>query len=158
MLERLMAAHEKWPDHVIAHRAHQITFNENGELNKYNMWPQEISDKKGLNIFPTSGGGTLYKKEFFHPDICNVELIMKLCPKADDIWNYFMGLLNNTENVVLPYKGYIYLPLDVFYQSFHKGSNLSNINCNENMNDVQIKNIMDYYRLCVDNGMIKKVD
>lgn len=158
MLARLMAAHEKWPNHVIAHRAHQITFNDNGELNEYNMWPQEISNKKGLNIFPTSGGGTLYKKEFFHPDVCKVELIMRLCPKADDIWNYFMGALNNTENVVLPYNGYIYLPLDVFYQTLHKGSSLSDINCSENFNDVQIKAIMSYYGLRVRNCKFERVE
>ncbi len=156
MLRRLMDAHEKWPNHVIAHRAHQVVYNEKGEIEEYNKWPQEISNMAGKNIFPTSGGGTLYKKDFFYPDMCNVELIKNLCPNADDIWNYFMCLLNDTENVVLPYNGFIYFPLDVFYQTFHKSSNLSKINCGENMNDVQIKGIMDYYHLHVCNNAIVK--
>lgn len=158
MLEKLMLAHEKWPHHIIAHRAHQILFDENGNIKKYNEWIQEISDRHGKNVFPTSGGGTLYKKEFFHPDVCNEELIMKLCPNADDIWNYFMSALNKTENTVLPYSGYIYIPLDVFYQTLHKGSNLTNINYNENMNDVQIASIMEYYKLIVKNGGFERLE
>lgn len=154
MLQKLMEAHEKWPDKVIAHRAHQITYTDKGELDKYNKWPQEISNMEGHHVFPTSGGGTLYKKEFFHQDMCNVALIRQLCPNADDIWNYFMCLLNNTDNIVLPYKGFIYLPLDVFYQSFHKGSNLSKINCGEDMNDIQIDNIIKYYHLSIEHGKI----
>ena len=156
MLQRLMEAHVKWPNKVIAHRAHQIAYTDRGELDKYNKWPQEISNMEGNNVFPTSGGGTLYKKEFFHQDMCNVALIRQLCPNADDIWNYFMCILNNTENIVLPYKGFIYLPLDVFYQSFHKGSNLSSINCDEDMNDVQINNLIKFYHLGVKNGRIEK--
>lgn len=156
MLQRLMEAHEKSPNKVIAHRAHQITYKDNGEMDKYNKWPQEISNMEGVNVFPTSGGGTLYKKEFFHSDMCNVELIKNLCPNADDIWNYFMSFLNNTDNLVLPYNGFIYLPLDVFYQSFHKDSNLSNINCDENMNDNQINNIIEYYHLHINKGKIEK--
>ena len=66
--------------------------------------------------------------------MCDIELIRKLCPNADDIWNFFMCLLNNTENIVLPYNGFIYFPLDVFYQSLHKGSNLSSVNCDKNIN------------------------
>lgn len=151
MLKRLMSEHEKWPNKVIAHRAHKITFNSDGNLNSYNEWLQEISRDNGKSIFPTSGGGTLYKKEFFHSDVCNEKLIMELAPKADDLWNYFMSLLKNTENVVLPYKGFIYIPLDVFYQLFHKNSNLTSTNYNENFNDVQIKRIMNYYQLTSNN-------
>ena len=151
MIKRLMIEHEKCPSKVIAHRAHKITFSSDGTLNNYNEWLEEISDDNGKSVFPTSGGGTLYKKEFFHSDVCNEKLIMELAPKADDLWNYFMSLLKNTENIVLPYRGYIYIPMDVFYQLFHKNSNLTSINCNENFNDVQIKRIMNYYHLTSNN-------
>lgn len=151
MLKRLMSEHEKCPSKVIAHRAHKITFNSDGNLNSYKEWLQEISNDNGKSVFPTSGGGTLYKREFFHSDVCDEKLIMELAPKADDLWNYFMSLLKNTENMVLPYRGYIYIPLDAFYQLFHKNSNLTNINYNENFNDVQIKRIMNYYHLTSNN-------
>lgn len=146
MVERLVTAYNQDPTKIYAHRAHQIKFNENG-IETYNAWYEEVSDKVGISIFPTSGGGTLYKKELLYKDICKEELFMKLCPIADDVWNYFMGNLNHTKNVVLPYRGYIYLPLDVFYQRLHKGSNLAYSNYNECMNDVQIKAVMEYYKL-----------
>ena len=151
MIKRLMKKQKKYPSKVIAHRAHKITFSSDGILNNYNEWLQEISDDNGKSVFPTSGGGTLYKREFFHSDVCNEKLIMELAPKADDLWNYFMSLLKNTENIVLPYRGYIYIPLDVFYPLFHKNSNLTSINYNENFNDVQIKRIMNYYHLTSNN-------
>lgn len=147
MVERLVVAYEENPTNIYAHRAHLITFDSKGKLNSYNNWPEEISNVQGKQVFPTSGGGTLYTKELLYKDMCNEDLFSQLAPKADDVWNYFMGLLQHTPNVVLPYKGYIYLPLDVFYQFFHRSSNLAYSNYNECMNDVQIKAIMDYYHL-----------
>lgn len=147
MVERLVAAYTKDPTKIYAHRAHLVSFDNLGSLQSYNFWPEEISDRKGKQVFPTSGGGTLYTKKLLYKDMCNEKLFTLLAPKADDVWNYFMGLLQHTENVVLPYKGYIYLPLDVFYQFFHRSSNLAYENYNECMNDVQIKAIMDYYNL-----------
>ena len=146
MVERLVKAFKADPTKIYAHRAHQITFT-NGYVDSYNNWPEEISDKVGVSVFPTSGGGTLYKKNLLHADICNETLFMKLSPKADDVWHFFMGNLEKTQNVVLPYKGYIYLPLDVFYQALHKGSNLASSNFNECMNDKQIQAIMEHYNI-----------
>lgn len=155
MVERLVNAYKADPTKIYAHRAHQITFNQQGSLDCYNNWPEEISGVSGKYVFPTSGGGTLYTKALLYKDMCNSELFSKLSPMADDVWNYFMGFLQGTENVVLPYKGYIYLPLDVFYQATHRGSNLSSSNCKMNLNDVQIYNIMDYYGIkSVDGGFV----
>lgn len=151
MLQRLMDVHKQWPNKVIAHRAHRITFDDFGKLRNYSEWLQEISGCSGKSVFPTSGGGTLYRREFFHHDVCNEHIFMELAPKADDVWNYFMGLLNNTDNVVLAHNGYIYIPLDVFFQFFHKNSNLSSSNYNNNYNDVQIGNIMQHYNLTSKN-------
>lgn len=147
MVERLVLAYKNDPTKVYAHRAHWISFNGDGSLQSYNNWLEEISADEGFRVFPTSGGGTLYTRNLLYKDMCNSELFMKLSPNADDVWNYFMGFLQNTRNVVLPYKGYIYVPLDVFYQIFHKGSNLSGSNEGQSMNDAQIKSIMDYYKI-----------
>ena len=143
MLERLVNAYHQDPTKIYAHRAHLISFTE-GNMDSYNNWLEEISDKQGASVFPTSGGGTLYKKDLLYEDMCNEDLFLKLSPKADDVWNYFMGNLKHTKNVVLPYKGYIYLPLDVFFQTLHR-DNLAFGNYNECMNDVQIKAIMKHY-------------
>ena len=146
MVERLVNAYKKDPTKIYAHRAHKMTFS-NGKLDKYDLWPEEVSDMEGKDIFPTSGGGTIYSRDLLYSDVCNEELFNKLSPKADDVWNYFMGYLKGTKNVVLPHKGYIYIPLDVFYQALHKGSNLASSNCGESMNDKQIRAVMTYYHI-----------
>lgn len=148
MVGRLVDSFKSDPTKIYAHRAHQVTFTD-GNIDSYNSWPEEISNQRGRTVFPTSGGGTLYKKELLHVDMCNEELFMRLSPMADDVWNFFMGYMKQTINVVLPHNGYIYIPLDVFYQAIHKGSNLSYGNCHECMNDVQIKAIMEHYHLSV---------
>ena len=77
---------------------------------------------------------------------------MKLAPMADDVWFYFMEILKGTQRVILSFeKKYAYIPLDVFYQYLHKTSNLSNFNCKESQNDLQIQNIMNYYKLHIED-------
>lgn len=147
MIERLVNAYEKDPSHIYAHRAHNITFTEEGKLKSYNDWMQEVSNQTSRRIFPTSGGGSLYSKNLLYKDVCKEDLFMKLAPNADDVWFYFMELLKGTTCSVLPNKGYIYIPLDAFYQHFHRNSNLYSYNCLESQNDTQIRKVMEYYKL-----------
>lgn len=147
MVERLVAAYQKDSAHIYTHRAHRITFTNDGIVEPYNDWEMEIFGVGGRSIFPTGGGGCLYKRSLLYPDICDEELFMRLAPKADDVWFYFMELMQGTECVVLPDEGYVYILLDVFYQHFHKEASLSATNCKESQNDVQIRNVMKYYNL-----------
>lgn len=156
MVERLVKAYEDDSRFIYSHRAHEIKFAPNGDLLPYNSWEEEISGFSGRFVFPTSGGGCLYKRQLLYKDICNKELFMNLAPKADDVWFYFMEVMQNTSCKVLPYKGYIYIPLDAFYQHFHQGSSLASTNCNELQNDVQIKAVMEYYGLMAKDLKIEK--
>ena len=146
MVERLMLAYEQDPTRIYTHRAHQVSFDRLGHLLPYNDWKEEISATSS-RVFPTGGGGCLYSLQLLHEDISKEDLYMSLAPKADDVWFYFMELLKGTSRYALPYKGFIYIPLDVFYQFLHKYSNLSNTNCKESQNDVQIRNVMNHYGL-----------
>lgn len=131
MVERLVAEYEKDPSHVYTHRAHRVSFDNDGILKPYNDWEMEISGVGGHLVFPTGVGGCLYKRSLLHKDICREDLFMRLAPKADDVWFYFMEVLRGTECVVLPDKGYVYIPLDIFYQHFHKEASLSATNCKD---------------------------
>lgn len=146
MVERLVKAYEKNPTRIYTHRAHLVSFNSQGKLLPYNDWKKEIS-ATSIRVFPTGDGGCLYSPHLLHEDISKEDLFMSLAPKADDVWFYFMELLKGTPRCALPYKGYIFIPLDVFYQFLHKDSNLSNTNCKESQNDVQIRNVMNHYGL-----------
>lgn len=147
VVERLVRAYLHDPRHVYAHRVHRLCFSSRGHLLPYNEWEEEVSNISGTDLLPTGVGGCLYKYSMFHEDICRVDLFMQLAPKADDVWFYFMSLLKGTKRIALPDNGSIYIPLDVFYQFFHKDSSLSNINCKESQNDSQIREVMNYYHL-----------
>lgn len=146
LLLRIMDAHLKYPDTVITHRAHRVGYTDDG-IAKYDTWEQCISDKSGNDVFPTGGAGCLYKREWLHQDVAREDIFMKICPLADDVWFFFMELLKGTERRVLKRNKYVYIPLDDFYQYFHQHSSLASVNEQENMNDKQIKNVMDYYGL-----------
>lgn len=147
MVERLVKEYQKDSSCIYTHRAHKISFSACGDLLPYNEWKEEISDEVGRTVFPTGGAGCLYTRSMLYKDICKRDLFMQLAPKADDVWFYFMEVLQKTNCKVLPYRGYIYFPLDAFYQHFHRGSSLASSNCNDLQNDVQMKAIMDYYGL-----------
>lgn len=148
MLERLMIEYQKDPTRIYAHRAHKLKFSKSFELLPYNEWDMQIFEESGSLIFPAGVGGCLYKRSLLYKDVCCEDLFLSLSPKADDIWFYFMGLLEHTPRCVLPSKDYyLYISLDGFYQYFHSGSNLSKSNCHEYQNDLQIYNIMKYYKL-----------
>lgn len=147
MLERLMKEYEKDPTRIYTHRAHRLKFSEKVELLPYNDWENQISGVAGNLVFPTGVAGCLYKRSLLYKDICREDLFMKLAPKADDVWFFFMEVLQRTPRYVLPYRGYIYIPLDGFYQYFHKDASLAASNCKESQNDIQIRNVMEYYSI-----------
>lgn len=146
MIEKLIKEYKKDTTKIYAHIAHKITFNKT-KLNCYNNWDMDIKKTSGYCVFPTSGGGCLYKRCLLYKDILQKELFMSLSPNADDVWFYFMAYLNGTKCTVINNKHKIYIPLDFFYQFFHENSSLSSSNCGHSQNDVQIKNVMDYYEI-----------
>lgn len=151
MVERLIEAHRQHPGCIITHRAHRPHVVGN-KFTDYNTWDDSISDEDCGFVFPTGGAGCLYKKEYLYEDTCRKDLFMKLTPLADDVWFYFMGVLNGTKQIVLKRKGFVYIGMDNFYQYFHNHSSLASVNCHENQNDVQIRNTMEYYFLEIRDG------
>lgn len=155
MVERLVEAHKQNLGCVITHRAHRPHV-EGNQFTDYNTWDDSISNETQGMVFPTGGAGCLYKKEYLYEDICRKDLFTKLTPLADDVWFYFMGVLKGTKQIVLKRKGFVYIAMDNFYQYFHSHSSLASINCHENQNDVQIRNVMKHYSLEIKDGKLVK--
>ena len=147
VVKLLIEAYRQDPSRIYTHRAHQILLSETGQLKPYNDWIMNISGSIGRSVFPTGVGGCLYKRSLLYSDICKENLFMKLSPKADDVWFYFMEVLQHTQCAVLPYRGIMFIPLDALYQYFHANSSLSASNCKDSQNDVQIRNVMAHYHL-----------
>jgi hypothetical protein len=98
-LEEMVYAHKK-TNGITTQRAHIVQYNDVGEISPYSVWmkktPKEkICELNSPNVFPTSGGGVLYPPNCFNDSILDIDLAMRLCPIADDIWYYFMHNINN---------------------------------------------------------------
>lgn len=144
-IERLICAYKADPNHIYTHRAHRPLFDINNHLKPYNNWEMDIHGTDKSPVFATTGGGCLMKRSFLHKDATREDLFTSLCPTADDVWFYFMSVMQGTKTIVLPYRSNTIIPLDNFFQLTHKNSNLSSKNCKESQNDTQINNMMRYY-------------
>lgn len=123
---------------------------ENGIPSHYAEWKHVLSMEKSLLMFPIGYGGTFYPVGSLNEIVFKEDLFMKLCPLADDIWFWFCGLLNNTNKIYLK-KRALDMSFDALYQYFHKGSALTHTNRFEHANDMQFKDLFEYYNVIIDN-------
>lgn len=146
-LEEIWNCHLRYPTDKITHIAHRMVFDTNNILQNYNFWEKAVSKTEGC-LFPTGGGGTLYLPGENYEDICKSEIFMKLCPKADDVWFFFMGFLKQ-EKVRLVSKPHNKLKYVDIYKEYGLNGrySLQSENVGENLNDQQIRNVMNYYKI-----------
>lgn len=142
---RLLVEHRLYPQDIVCLHAARVSAK-NGIPCDYKSWPDLNVECNGSMIFPIGEGGVLYPPKSLHVDLTNQELFMRYCPKADDIWFWICGLRNNTNKRFIKKEGKN-LFLDGLYQYFHKGSALTQDNRFENSNDVQFKEVFDYYNI-----------
>ncbi|MCF0124661.1 MAG: glycosyltransferase family 2 protein [Clostridia bacterium] len=144
-LEELWKCHLKFPADKITHIAHRLKFDEKGNLLNYRDWGKAVSDPSG-NLFPTGVGGTLYPPPPVFPDLCKSELFMNLCPKADDVWFFFMGFLAKQIVRLVPNPQNKLKYVDIYKEYGLNGKySLQSENVGENLNDQQIRNVMNHY-------------
>ncbi len=145
MIEDLYIIHLKHPDAIVCRNSLNPIIK-NKKLLPYRQW-DNLQNKSfnGAYIFPQGFGGVLYPPNALHKDVINKDLFMKLCPYADDVWFWIMGLLNHTEKINI--RNASLYGFDAFYQKMHKGAALADINVDENMNDFQIEKVLSYYKI-----------
>ncbi len=101
-LAGLVATAKKYPGHVIATRSHMAHRDEAGMLAPYATWELAASQTQnrddGRVLFPTGVGGILYPPSCFADEVLNQELFMKLCPRGDDIWFFWMARKAGTQH------------------------------------------------------------
>jgi hypothetical protein len=76
---------------IVCHRAHSITYDIAGQIQPYSKWDQAVRDDTQM-LFPTGVGGVLYSPTSLAPEVIEESQFMKLCPNADDVWLFWMGL------------------------------------------------------------------
>jgi hypothetical protein len=85
---KLMIAHHLSPGNIIASRVHKIIHTPEGKISAYINWQKNysLSDGPSVDLFATSGAGTLYKAEFFHSDVTDEKTYKELAFHTDDLW------------------------------------------------------------------------
>lgn len=142
LIENLYNTYKIFPNAICCNWSHQIVFDENKKLKKYDEW----HDGNGIltiprfDTIPIGYAGVLYPPNCLDNNIFNIEDIFELAPLADDIWLKAMSLKKNvkvvrTQQVQVPFFGVIGT----------QKVGLFKINCSENENDKQINNINDKY-------------
>lgn len=146
-LEKLYGEHLKAPETVIGHRLHHIRLDNMGSPLPYKLWKKNTTQiKPSYRNFLTGCGGVLYPPHSLYKDVCDVHLIRKLAPYADDIWFWAMSLLNNVK--IKTFKGRYRKVLLVNPEREMRQTEeltLTKLNIAGSGNDKQMADVVAYY-------------
>ena len=138
MIEKMMSARDKHKNSIICRYACIIP-DYKKEVPSYSLWPEEIAEESdNIHLFFGSGGGTLIKKDLFAKYLLDIELAIKLTPIADDLWLNAMANLIGTDKFKI--KCGLLLPIIK-----NQNDRLCHENINNGQNDVQIRNLENYF-------------
>jgi hypothetical protein len=139
---KLMIQHNLTPHCVIASRVHKVKYDKNGKFEPYEKWTKNFDSASGsdLDLFPTSGAGTLYKKAFFHSDVLNETDYKELSFHTDDLWWYIQSRRINTKTKKLP--GFSFL-------DFIEGTQVDGLwqTGNQERNDQNLTKLTNKYKI-----------
>ena len=139
---KLMIAHHLSPGTIIASRVHKIIHTPEGKISAYVNWQKNysLSDGPSMDLFATSGAGTLYKAEFFHSDVTDEKAYKELAFHTDDLWWFIQSKRIGTKTKRLPSQSILN------YVGGTQETGLWN-NGNKERNDLNLKALIEKYSL-----------
>ena len=139
---KIMIVHHLSPGTIIASRVHKITHTPEGEVSAYSKWQKNYSLSTGpsMDLFATSGAGTLYKADFFHVDVTDEKTYSELAFYTDDLWWFIQSKRVGTKTKRLPGQSVLN------YIDGTQEIGLWN-NGNKERNDVNLRALMKRYSL-----------
>ena len=97
-LEEIACAWSGSTHEIVCHRANGIALDSDGRPRPYSDWPKGIASAgRSVGVLPTGVGGVMYPPQSLSPRVFDSATFMKLCPRADDIWLYWMARLAGSE-------------------------------------------------------------
>lgn len=98
--QSLYTEHLKNPNTIIANQTRFIRYDAQGNLLPYKQWVYtEESPFNQRAVIPIGAGGVLYPPHTLSEKTTDVDLFLKLAPKADDLWFKAMSLLKGTLSI-----------------------------------------------------------
>lgn len=150
-VREFIMAHQQYPQAIISGYAKDPVTDSNHQLAAYYDWPEyhHVSadfQYDSQKLFPLGWAGVLYPCHIFDHEVMNEEVFMTLCPKADDIWLYIMGLRCHAEKRMLTNSHVAYYLTDLLRQYFTK-DRLTATNRLEGENDTQLQALLEHYEI-----------
>lgn len=146
MLESLLQGHADFPKDVITNCSRQILIDSNGDIETYENW-RHINDSdvstgycKYDLLIPMGVGGVLYPRNTLYKDVLNFELAKKLSYLADDLWLFAQTVLAGRKVIKTAFNYRQNIPIYI-----KDNVRLTDENVGQNMNNIQIFQIREYY-------------
>lgn len=150
LIEYLYKTYLAYPEDVIFNYGNKISFKEDKVLLEYDDWSYVGNDGISSDFYFGIGvGGILYPPSTFNDEVFDYDKIKALAPYADDIWFKMMAAKNGKK-----YR-HSWQPIckpETFLKKFltledNQKESLGEINVIEKKNDIQMKQVIDYYNL-----------
>lgn len=143
LIEHLLKSSKQNPRTICCFRGHYITFDEKTrKVKPYNSWSRNKKNIPSYTLCPTGCGGVLYPVNSLDKEVFNKNSIKNLCLNADDLWLKIMALKNGTKSIKVTEKSF-----DFFDIISTQKIKLTENNVLNNHNDIQLKNILDTYKI-----------
>ena len=142
---QLVLEHHLYPDAIIASRTHRVTYAPDGSIEPFSAWEKGADALSGpsLDLFATSGAGTLFPAGALHPEALDEARYTELAFHTDDLWWYFQARRNGTAVRRLPgYRALEFIPETQDSGLWKTG--------NKDRNDINFKKLVD--QIGVHNG------
>lgn len=131
LFESLYHAHLKFPQTIIASRAHLIMFGSEGAPFPYEQWHLEsdaLIGQPSMKLLATGGAGALYPASLFSGFPFDADSILANAPQADDLWlKGIEATLGIPVVLCRPHRPLQYLPqtqdTGLFHSNLEKGGN-----------------------------------
>lgn len=139
-ISKLLAMHKKYPQDICTMTAQYIDMDFYSVPSRWRnpKLDEKIEHSEQLQVF--TGSGSLYPPYSFDKHVFNKELILKLCPYADDLWLTYMANRNGTKiTMETPWRAF---PVTIY--STNEGS-LWYINAEAGKNDEQWQAILNHF-------------
>ena len=126
-------------DKVHCSYGYLIRRNDSGRPLSYADWQQVYTKHPGdKDLFFGSGGGTLLVPSMLRKETTDIDLALRLCPTADDIWLNAMVRLSGLDVVKVRKESCLSVVIK-------NNKTLASSNQGRNQNDVQIVAVNDYF-------------
>lgn len=154
-VSEFVEAHRQHPKAIITGFAKVPVSDGDHRLVPYDAWPEyhhvTASFKyDSLKLFPLGVGGVLYPSHVFDDEVKNEAVFTALCPKADDIWLYIMGLRCQAEKRILTDSHIAYYHTDLLRQYLTK-DRLTATNRFRGENDTQLQALLEHYKINIED-------